>query len=276
MISANSRIRSLRCVLIAVLWAICAAYPAQAMVIGVEAPALNAAGVVEVVSHDQSTTKPLTLIFSKSDDAHTEHAIEAIGELYGRYPHLHDGTRTIFVLSRINGDTSKIAAMLPPDWGLLHDTEDTLYTAYHIIATPTVVIVGTDNRVVGFHPGYNAGLAQAMRRDLMVAIDGPESLTASTPTPGIMDIQMARQLARRKLWDRSIEYYRKAAAVQNLPCDIALEEVAIHLEIGQPDKALELLEAITNSVCAVQVAELGEKAQAMADKKSSEGNNAAE
>lgn len=234
------------------------------LAVGGPAPSLKAPGVVVTAPGDSSTSGAMTLIFSKPDDAHTKDAVEAIQELHQRHTHVRDGSQTVVITSRVKTTPGSTTVTIPPTWRQLSDTQDTLYAAYHIIATPTLVIVDADNKIVGIHPGYSAALAGAVRRDLLAAIDGPESLNAATPTPGIMDIQMARALAKRRLYDRALKYYRSAAAAAPMPCDIALEEVAIHLELRQPAEALALLKNMgPDSTCAAKVEEMRKRAEAM-------------
>lgn len=232
---------------------------------GSPAPSLEGVGVVLVREADDATTRPATVIFSKPGDAHTSDAIRAIAELHRLHPRLGEGSRTILVVSRLGGASAAIPDGMPAKWQVLRDSEDTLYAAYRIIATPSVAVIDRDERIVGYHAGFNAGLAEALRRDLVLAIDGPEALNAPTPTPGIMDVQMGRQLARRRLWDRALVYYRKAAEAGPLPCDIALEEVEIHLELQQPAEAIRLLDGIGEQpACAAQASGLRTRAQALA------------
>jgi len=252
--------------LAAVALASAAAAPSSALV-GLPAPALDAAGVVVAAEGAEGTSKPLALVFSKPDDAHTKDAIAAIGSLHHLHPRLRDGSRTVLVLSRLGAGMGAPTAA-PPEWRVLRDTADSLYASYGIIATPTVVVVGADGRVASVHAGYNANLAEALRRDLTVAIDGPESLGAPTPTPGIMDVQTARMLAKRRMWERSLEYYRKAAARGPLPCEIALEEVAVHLELRQAEEAVKLLDAMGEAgACGTRAGELRERARAIGESK---------
>lgn len=237
-----------------------------ANLVGQPAPRLDAPGVEVVAGDDVPTSRPMTLLFAKPDDTHTREAIEVLADLQARHAHLVEESTTTLVMSRLGGGEAKpLESTTPPTWRVLHDTRDALYTAYHIIATPTVVVVDGGGRVVGFHPGFNTGLAGAVRRDLIVAIDGPEALNAPTPTPGIMNVQMARSLARRRLWERSLEYWRKARAAEQLPCAIALEEVEVLLELRDRAAALELLDAMPDAAdCAPRVAELRARAQALA------------
>lgn len=152
------------------------------------------------------------------------------------------------MISRINGGAEK-AFDVPEGWTMLADTEDSLYGAYQIIATPTTVIVGSDRRIVGFHPGYSPALAKAVRRDLLKAVFGEQILASSTPTPGMMNVQIGRMLARRGLWDRAAGYYEKAMEEEGaLPPEIALEYVEVLLKAGRPVEAMELLDSVGESI----------------------------
>lgn len=239
--------------------------PPGAIAAGGRAPALDGPGVVVVNAGDDATSRPLLLVFAKPDDVHTKDAMEAIAELHARHPHTREGSGAVLVWSRLGDGAPPITIQAPAHWRVLRDGNDVLYAAYHIIATPTVVIVDAQGTIVGVHAGYNSGLAQAVRRDLLVAIDGPDSVNAPTPTPGIMDVQMGRALARRRLWERALEYYARARADQPLPCDIALEEVDIRLELRQPEQAVALLDSLKDPApCAARVTALRERARAIA------------
>lgn len=234
--------------------------------VGKMAPSLDAPGV-RIVTQDQDipTSRPLTLLFSKPDDAHTAEAIAAILDLHERHPRTRQGSHTVLILSRLGDGETSSTLKRPESWTVLHDTKDTLYGAFHIIATPTAVIVSSDGRVAGFHPGYSPGLSNAIRRDLLRAIDGIDPQAAdSTPAPPSMEIRLGRQLALRGLLDRALGYYEKARAQGEVPCEIVLEEAAIRLELRQTDEATRLLDSLgKDSPCTDAAMALREQAKAI-------------
>ncbi len=238
---------------------------AESLKRGDRAPGLSAPGVSKrVAAADGDSSKAMTLVFVKPGDAHAQQAIDAVKGIHKRYPHLGQDSKTVVVVCRLSNGIAWNSDDLPKDWSVLEDGKDSLYSAFKIIATPSVAIVGKDGIVVGYHPGYSPALANAIRADLIRAIDGDSVADATTPTPGIMKVQMGRRLAERKLWDRALEYYRSAAAEEALPPDILLEEVAILLEVGNAAEATKLLDSLGNSATdTAKVAALRARAEGM-------------
>ncbi|MDK2970504.1 MAG: Redoxin [Candidatus Sumerlaeota bacterium] len=257
-------------VLIVVLFALLA-FPAFAerLAVGDAAPSLRAPGVEEAVEReDDATTRPMVLVFLKPGDMHAGDAIEALAAINARHERFAKETRTFVIFSRLNDGEKPAVPEQPKDWRVLFDRCDALYHAYGIIATPTVVVVGNDGRVAGFHPGYSSGLAQAVARDVVVALDGEEALNKPTPTPGIMKLQMGRALARRGLWEKALGYYEQAASEQELPREAMVEMAGIHLELGEAGKTLGILDEMGDSVPDLEeVEKLRARARALLDGK---------
>lgn len=232
------------------------------------APTLDASGVVTVRPRDRddATTRPMTLIFVKPDDAHSAQAIAAVDAVHTRIPRTALESETIVIISRV-GDSQRFDQKVIPDgWEILSDNEDALYRNYRVIATPTVVIVGRDGKLLALHPGYSPSLADAVRHDLIRAIDGEDAFKAATPTPGIMKVQMGRALARRGLWDRALSYYIEAARQQPLPPDILLEQAAIYIELKKPAEAILILDSLPPGAANPEtVSELRKRARVISD-----------
>ncbi|MBX3727603.1 MAG: tetratricopeptide repeat protein [Candidatus Sumerlaeia bacterium] len=239
--SARNHREALLAGMLALLLAVATGRPA----VGDLVPPLDGAGiVVKAMPKDAPTTGPVVLVFLKPGDAHAARIVEDLHALRGRDERLARSSSVVAIISRFPGGGAPALPTFPKDWRVLHDTQDTLYTAYRIIATPSVAVVGSDKRLVGFHPGYGPALAAAIRRDLMLAIDGAGALVTPTPSRDGMNVQMGRALARRGLWERALGYYRKAAEEGELSAEAQLEMATLHLELGERDDALRLLEAL--------------------------------
>jgi hypothetical protein len=226
---------------LALLLAVATGRPA----VGDLVPPLEGPGiVVKALPKDVPTTGPVVLVFLKPGDAHAARIVEDLQALRARDVRLARSSSVVAIISRLPGGGVPNLPAFPKDWRVLHDMQDTLYTAYRIIATPSVAVVGSDHRLVGFHPGYGPALAAAIRRDLILAIDGAGALATATPSRDGMNVQMGRALARRGLWDRALGYYRKAAEEGELSAEAQLEMATLHLELGERDEASRLLEAL--------------------------------
>jgi hypothetical protein len=227
------------------------AFPATAerLAVGDAAPRLSAPGVeVAVACEDDGTTRPMVLLFLKPGDMHAGDAIDALAAINARHERFAKETRTFVIFSRLKDAGNPALPDQPKNWRVLFDRKDALYHAYGIIATPTVVVVGKDGRVAGFHPGYSSALAHAVARDLIVALDGEGALNKPGPTPGIMKLQMGRALARRGLWEKALVYYQQAASEQPLPREAMVELAGIHLELGEAGETLRILDELGDSV----------------------------
>lgn len=234
---------------LALLASFLTAMAAQAVIQpGEEAPAISkrtSAGSGFVV--DKKTNDTVMLLFTKPGDKFTVDALRGLERMFDKTPELLKGMRVAIVLSRVAGD-DKVKAFekqAATKWPVIADGDDALYKSYRIIATPTIVIIGGKRTVAAIHAGYDLGLVGDVRAALAKArgLALPESMTGKTARPN-MALQMGRRLAARGLWDEALKYYDQAAKQEPLAPLAQLELAEIHVEMGNADAALKLIEAL--------------------------------
>ncbi len=195
---------------------------------------------------DAPGTGVAVLLFTKPGDRHTSAAVAAINGILAQHPEIDRRATRRAILSRLRNDDQIAAAgeRIGPGWPLLLDRDDAAYGAYRIIATPTLVIVGADGLVSAVHPGYDPGMAQAVRLALAAAlgVELPAAATQAAAPPN-MDLQMARRLAARGLWERALEYYDRLKP-EDVTDAVRVERAAILLELGRLEDALADLTAV--------------------------------
>ena len=211
--------------------------------VGEKAPAFKLTDLAgEVHTQDDAATTPLMLVFVKPDEKFTSETLHALDRMFLQTPDLGKGLRRMIVISRINpGDKLehlRDVLKIHKSWPALLDNDDMAYKAYHIIATPTMVMVGKDQKVAATHPGYDPGMEQAVRLALakMLDVKLPEAAT-SKPAPPNMNLQMGRHLAKRGLYERALTYYEKAAKEAPLPPQSLVDLADIYLNLNELDKA---------------------------------------
>lgn len=194
---------------------------------------------------DGATTDPTLLMFLKPGDQYTSASLEAMDDLFERTPLLTKNLRRAVILTRMRDAEipQDIVDFLEqnPEWTLLVDKQGKLYKAYRIIATPTFLLIdGADRIVKAVHAGYDPGMEQALRLALANEL-GVELPPTQVERPN-MRLQIARRLASRNLWERSLDYYHETAAEDALTSHAQLEMAEVLLELNQPEPALKLLE----------------------------------
>ncbi len=193
---------------------------------------------------DGSTTDSLLMVFVKPDDHHTSAALAELGKMFTQWPQLGTGVRRLVVLSRVGDqlEPARRALAAHPGWTVLVDREDRAYRDYRMIATPTVVLVGPDRKVVAVHAGYDPGLIQDVRLELarLLGVELPATATGAPP-PFSMELQLGRRMAARGLWERALHYYERAAEAGPLPPSARVELAVILIELERLDEAEALL-----------------------------------
>ncbi|MCL5270030.1 MAG: tetratricopeptide repeat protein [bacterium] len=193
---------------------------------------------------DATTTDTVLLLFLKPGDRDTSATIGALDAMLAKSPPVPGKLRRWAVLSRMDNpaqQTAPINRRLGPNWTLLLDAADKAYHEYKIIATPTVMVIGPDRKVAEVNPGYDPAMENRIRLALgkAGAIQLSRWATEAPPKPN-MELQLARRLASRGLYDSALNYYRQSIAKTPATDDVKLEMAAIHIRVNQPDEALKL------------------------------------
>jgi thioredoxin-like negative regulator of GroEL len=160
------------------------------------------------------------------------------------HPGLRNGLNRWIVVSRYDPETDEafLEHMRNKDWLTLLDPDSTFYVDYKIIATPTVTIAGAAGKVTAVHPGYDPGMIQDVRIELadLLGVTLPKAVSGAIEAPN-MNLQMARRLAARGLYQRALSYYEKAAESGPLSPAAQLEIAEVYLKAGKPQEALKIL-----------------------------------
>jgi hypothetical protein len=221
-------------------------------------PAAANPGAPEPGAGDAPAIPPLVLLFIKHDDTHSVRAIEQLAAQEARHKELYARARFIVVLCRVGTAIETPKLPMPPHWRLLRDEDDAFYAAYKVIATPTVVVVSAADKVVGSHAGYNAGLMRAVQRSLFIELTG-EDAPAPVVESASMELQMARRMAERGVWERSLPYFRRAAEQGPLAPGDQLLMARVLVETGEPGEALALLDSMPEGTSSEEAAALRER-----------------
>jgi len=236
-----------RCALLGLLLIMCATSPA-ALAPGEQAPPFElkeADG--KVLRLDFPTTCPTLLVFISARDRHSLRTVESLQEILGRHDALRLATNRVCVVA---GDVAPFPAeemlsLREGGWRFGLDRQGTVGQGYQLIATPTVYLIETQGRLAAVHAGYDAGLANHLMRSMATLVDPAlvQELDAP-PTKPNMTLQMARRLADRGLWEKSLSYYERAAAEGQLPAETWLERAIIHARLGDFAKAEEMIASL--------------------------------
>ena len=199
---------------------------------------------------DRTTTTPALLLFVKPDEKYTSATLAALHHMIERQSDLTRGMHHWVIISRRAPGTplDELSKILDahPRWTALLDPTDALYFACQIVATPTLVVVGSDRTVAATHPGYDTGMEQRVRLALaqVRGIELPETATAPAQAPNL-ELSMARRLAGRGLYDRALNFYlRVADGATSVSAGLALEVADTYLALRQADPAETWLEQI--------------------------------
>ncbi|MCB2153751.1 tetratricopeptide repeat protein [bacterium] len=215
--------------------------------VGMKAPPLLVEGTDgEVDLCDQATTSPLLLLFLKPEDRYAAQTVQAIEDLFTRFPMVREGYRRAVIYSRFTRENkSEIPETMGPDWPVYRDIDDKAYHDYNIIATPSIVIVDETQHIAAVQPGYDHSMPEWLLTSLAGVLDVqlPEAVTKKPERPN-MALQMGRRMAERGLWQRAAKYYAKAAEEQALSTEAQIELAGIHLELGEKAEALAIIDAL--------------------------------
>ncbi len=206
---------------------------------GESAPALAAEG---------ATSGVMLIVFVKSDDRHTSEGLAALEGMFAQYPVLSTGTLRRVVVSRLTEGTKTPAWLATrPGWKVVVDAKDEAYEGYRIVATPTVVIVAADRKVAAVHAGYDPGMVQDVRLALARAkgIGLPPSAEGTPAPPPDMNVQMARRMVSRGLWERALHYFDEATSGGKTLPEVAKPDLA-RAWLGMED--LARAEAVIKSI----------------------------
>jgi hypothetical protein len=199
--------------------------------------------VRELLADDPPQEKPaapVIIVFIKKLDSYSSTLLEELRAWEVRQPELLTKADVLVIHTRNHITEPYDRTTWPERWKLHKDVDDSFYLGYHIIATPSVAVLGKDNRLLGFHPGYNPGLLQSIQQDLVMELHGREALRTAAP-PSNPELQMGRRLAERGLWERALPYYRSASEKALLSPTDQLEMARILVELRQPEEALRIL-----------------------------------
>ncbi len=206
-------------------------------------PAPLAIKVRELLAGDppaEMPSAPVIMLFIKKLDSYSPVLLEELRVWEERQPDLLAKAEVLVVHTRNHITEPYDRTAWPERWKLHKDVDDSFYLGYRIIATPSVAVVGKDDRLLGFHPGYNPGLLQSIQQDLVRELHGREALRTAAP-PSNPELQMGRRLAERGLWERALPYYRSASKKASLSPTDRLELARILVELRQPEEALRIL-----------------------------------
>lgn len=223
----------------------------------------SASGAEKAPAKSSAAKGPSLLIIAKPGDKYAPDVLRALENIFDKTPALLDGLKVSIALSRLD-DPAQVQAFkkrAAPRWAVTADSGDELYRRHRIVATPTVLILGEDRKVIWSHPGYDPGLAEDVRTALAKArgIALPEAMTADAkPAKPNMALQLGRRLAARGLWENALPRYEEAAKQGPLPPEAQLELAEIHVEMNNPEAA----QAVLNALPAAQ--RQTERAQALA------------
>ncbi len=195
-------------------------------------------------SYEPGVTSPTLLLSVKPGDRYTTLALNGLHELFTMHPRLRNGLNRWIVVSRYDPETDEafLKHMRTKEWLTLLDPDSTFYVDYKIIATPTVTITGAAGKVAAVHPGYDPGMIQDVRLELADLLDValPKAVSGTIEAPN-MNLQMARRLAERGLYQRALSYYERAAESGPLSPAVQLEIAEVYVKAGNPEQALKVL-----------------------------------
>jgi len=219
----------------------------------------------QMVRYDASVTSPALFLSVKPAERYTSQTLSALNETFEKFPQLGNGLFRWIVVSRIEGEDETLFhnGEWTEGWGVLLDPDDTFYKDYRIIATPTITVVGEDHVVVAVHPGYDTGMVQHVRIALakLLGVELPQTVTQKAEKPNF-NLQLARRMAQRGLWDKALMYFEKAMEQGPLPPEALLELAESQIEVGQAKEALETLDSIPDgSVDPSRIESLKSRAQ---------------
>jgi hypothetical protein len=206
-------------------------------------PAPLAIKVRELLADDPPQEKPaapVIIVFIKKLDSYSSTVLEELRAWEKRQPELLTKAEVLVIHTRNHITEPYDRTTWPERWKLHKDVDDSFYLAYHIIATPSVAVVGNDDRLLGFHPGYNPGLLQSIQQDLVMELHGREALRTAAP-PMNPELQMGRRLVERGHFERALPYYRSAFEKGTLSPTDRLEMARILVELREPGEALQIL-----------------------------------
>jgi tetratricopeptide (TPR) repeat protein len=235
---------------------------------GQDAPSFALKDTVGNVYHlDDKTSDPVLLLFAKPGDRHTTAALKALNNMFEKHPVLKQGLKRWVIISGSDAarQVEPIIVIAGGMWPILLDVKNDAYRAYRIIATPTVVVVGSNRRIEAINPGYDLGMEDTIRKALarVLSVSLPEGVLKESSKPNMI-LQMGRRMAARGLWERAAEYYAKAMEQEPLSLDAQIELAEIYLELQRVEEALKILNQISaDSAGAARVKPLLKRAQAM-------------
>lgn len=221
--------------------------PAEPLLPGEPAPFFEKLEKVIAERHPEQEMKgPMVLTFVNEADSNSARVIQQLKELNTRQEELFKQARVVIVLTRVNGEMKLDPGQLPKRWTIIQDLDDSYYVEYHVIATPTIVVAGTNGKIVAFHAGYSPGLMAAVQRNLLTEIHGTEAVRTAAP-PASLELQLGQRFAERQQWDRALPYYRKAAEKDALDPTAKLEMARILVEMQEFDEATALLDELKDA-----------------------------
>lgn len=136
---------------------------------------------------------------------------------------------------------------------IVHDVDFKLWGKFGIIATPTVIIGGRDDKVLWAKAGHGHNFIPVLRAYLYQAFgiahgSDPEksgeakAVENSTVAARIKrHVKMARMLGEKGRFDSAIRQMQKAGEMDPNSIDVALTLAELHLKSGQGSKALRVI-----------------------------------
>lgn len=201
-----------------------------------------------VVLYNATFTTPTLFLSVKPGDRYNSETLAILAETFARFPKLAEGLQSWIVVSRYKdpADLAFLDSLPIRGWDVLLDPDDSFYRSYKIIATPTITLVNPSHVVAAVHAGYDVAMAQDVRLSVakLLGVQLPESATGVAPQRPNMTLMLARRLAQRGIWDRALTTFEQARKSGPLPPDAQLEMAECHIELKQPARAIEILEAI--------------------------------
>lgn len=214
----------------------------------------------ETHSFAEFTSKPMVLVFVKPEDRYSSVTLGAIEGMYARRAELTKNVPHLVVISRLRGKmipAELISFLEEHNWRIFVDEADKAYRAYEIIATPTVLLIDQNGRVVLGSAGYDVGLVRDLRENLgrIQGLANPH-MNSRGEKPN-MALQMGRRMAERGLWDKAKLYYDKVREDGALAPKAQVEYVVILIEAGLWKEAGTELDAMAvDAESAAEVARL--------------------
>jgi len=198
--------------------------------------------------------KILMVVFLSAKRATTAEAVGDIEEVVGDVA--AKGKKLDIVVAVDDPNTSYFKS--EPDgfsgsFHIVHDADFKLWGKFGIIATPTVIISGSDDKVLWAGAGHGYNFMPVLRanlyRALGIAQDSDpnkpgeaKAVENSTVAARIKRyVQMARMLGEKGRFESAVQQIQKAGELDPNSIDVALALTELHLKSGQSDRALRVV-----------------------------------